>query len=110
MYDRRRAKKQGEQSPQPEQVETPVPYPSSDSSPSSSPTPVGNVSPTLEHVELPLAQRRDTRANDGKPPSRYNFEHDIVKYVSYSSVSPAYRTYVASLQTAPIPNDWRCAK
>jgi hypothetical protein len=68
VYYRRRAKKQGEQPPQPEQVETPVPYPSSYSSPSSSPAPAGNVSPTLEHVELPLAQRRAPRVNAGTPP------------------------------------------
>jgi hypothetical protein len=47
VYYRRLAKKQGEQplpeQPQPEQVEAPVPYLSSDSSP----TPVGNVVPLL---------------------------------------------------------------
>ena len=48
-------------------------------------------------------------------------DNDIAKYVSYSSVSPAYRTLVfvfskkyrtlvASLQTVPIPKDWRCAE
>ena len=57
VYYRRRAKKQGEQS-QPEQVEAPVPYPSPDSSPSSLSPPAGNVSPTLEPVELRLAQRK----------------------------------------------------
>ena len=45
-----------------------------------------------------------------KPPSRCGYEHDIAKYVSYSSVSPAYRTFIASLQAVPIPKDWRCAK
>jgi hypothetical protein len=109
VYFRRRFKKQGEQ-PQPEQVEAPVPHPSPDSSAASSPVPTGNIPSTLEHVELPLAQRKDPRANVGKPPSRYGFEHDIAMYVSYSSVSPAYRTFVASLQTVPIPKDWRCAK
>ena len=48
-------------------------------------------------------------------------DNDIAKYVSYSSVSPTYRTLVfvfskkyrtlvSSLQTVPIPKDWRCAK
>ena len=109
VYFRRRFKKQGEQS-QPEQVEAPVPHPSPDSSPSGSPLLTGNGPSTLEHVELPLAQRKNPRANAEKLSSRYGFEHAIAKYVSYSSVSPAYRTYVASLQTMPIPNDWRCAK
>ena len=109
VYFRRRFKKQGEQS-QPQQAEAPVPHPSPDSSPSSSPVPTGNVPSTLEHVELPLAQHKNPRANTLKPPSRYGFEYDIVNYVSYSSVSSAYRTFVASLQTVPIPKDWRCAK
>jgi hypothetical protein len=109
VYFRRRTKKQGQQ-PQPEHAETSVPYPSSDSSPSSSPTPAGNISPIFEHVELPLAQSREPRVNTGKPPSRYGYEHDIAKYVSYSNVSPAYRTFIASLQAVPIPKDWKCAK
>lgn len=77
--------------------------------------PAGNVSPIHispipEHEELPLAQRRVPRVNAGKPPSRYCYEHDIAKYVSYSSVSPAYRTFITSLQTISISKDWRCAK
>jgi hypothetical protein len=87
VYYRRRAKKQGEQPPQPEQVETSVPYPSSNSSPSSSPAPAGNVSPTLKHVELPLAHCRAPRVNAGKPPPCYGFEHDITKYVSYECLT-----------------------
>jgi hypothetical protein len=75
----------------------------------------GNPFPTSEHVELPLAQRRDTRSNFGKPPVRYGFEHpstdhDIANFLSYSLLSPAYRAFVASLQTVPIPRDWKCAK
>ena len=108
VYFRRRTKKQGEQ-PQPEQAKAPVPYLSSDSSPSNLPPTTGNVSPTSESVELPLAQSRDRRVNAGKPP-RYGYEHDIAKYVSYSSVSPAYRTFIASLQAVSIPKDLRCAK
>ena len=109
VYFRRRTKKQGVQ-PQPEQAKAPVPYLSSDSSPSSIPPLAGNISPSSESIELPLAQSRDHRVNAGKPPVRYGYEHDIAKYVSYSSVSPAYRTFAASLQAVPIPKDWRCAK
>ena len=109
VYFRRRTKKQGVQ-PQPEQAKAPVPYLSSDSSPLNLPPSAGNVSPTSKPVELLLAQGRDRRVNAGKPPSRYGYEHDIAKYVSYSSVSPAYRTFIASLQAVPIPKDWRCAK
>ena len=75
----------------------------------------GNVFPTSEHVELPLAQRRDTRPNFGKPPVCYGFEHpstdhDIANFLLYSRLSPAYRAFVVSLQTVPIPRDWKCAK
>ena len=62
--------------PQPEQVAALVPHPSPNSSPASSPVPTGNIPFTLEHVELPLAQRKNPRANAGKPPSRYCFKHD----------------------------------
>jgi len=68
-----------------------------------------------EHVELSLAQSRETRSNFGKPPVRYGFEHlstdhDIANFLSYSHLSPAYRAFIASLQTVPILRDWKCAK
>jgi hypothetical protein len=120
VYQRRRFRGQGEQvgTSQPQQPGSLVPNLSSDLSPLSSSTQsgsTGNVSPTPEHVELSLAQRRDTRSNFGKPPVRYGFEHpstdhDIANFLSYSRLSPAYRAFVASLQTVPIPRDWRCAK
>ena len=107
VYRWRRFVSQGEQIsvPQPQQHATSVPNHSSDLSPSS-----GNIPSNLEHVELPLAQRRDTRSNCGKPPVRYGFEHpstdhDIANFLSYSHLSPAYRARVASLQTVPIPKD-----
>jgi hypothetical protein len=110
VYYWRWTKKQPEQL-QLEWVEASVPYLSS----YSSPDPTGNVpsihvSPITEHEELPLAQRRFPRVNARKPPSRYWYEHGITKYVPYSSVSLAYRTFIASLQTISIPKDWRCAK
>ena len=120
VYQRRWFRSQGEQvgALQSQQPASPVPNLSSDFSPLSPLTqsgPSGNVSPTPEHVELPLAQRRDTRSNFGKPPVRYGFEHpstdhDIANFLSYSRLSPAYRAFVASLQTMPIPKDWKCAK
>jgi hypothetical protein len=71
---------------------------------------MGNTTPSPEHVDLPLTQRRDHRINAGKPPSHFGFEYNIVNYMSYSHVSPAYRTFIASLQAVSIPKDWRCAK
>jgi len=120
VYQRRRFKGQGEhvRQPQSQQVDSPVPNPSSDLSPSSSstqPESSGNVPPTLDNVDLPLAQRRDARVNSGKPPVCYGFEHlsadhDIANYISYTRLSPAHRAFVASLQSSSIPKDWRCAK
>ncbi len=36
--------------------------------------------------------------------------HDIANYISYSNVSPTYKTFIPSLQIVPIPKDWKCAK
>jgi hypothetical protein len=36
--------------------------------------------------------------------------HDIGNFVSYESLSPSYRAFVASLQTVSIPKDWKTAK
>lgn len=87
VYQRRRSRKQGEQSePQPQEDEAPVPNLSPNSSPPPQQSSVGNASSILEHVELPLAQRRDPRVNAGKPSSRYGYEHDIANYISDSRV------------------------
>jgi len=120
VYQRRRFRSQGEQvgTSQPQQPVSPVPNLSSDLSPLSSSTQsrsTGNVSPTPKHVELSLAQSRETRSNFGKPPIQYGFghlsiDHDIANFLSYSRLSPAYRAFIASLQTVPIPKDWKCAK
>jgi hypothetical protein len=59
---------------------------------------------------LPIALRKATRTRAGMPPKRYGFEHDIGKFVSYASLSPAYKAFVASLQSVQIPKDWREAK
>jgi hypothetical protein len=44
------------------------------------------------------------------PPSKYWFDHDLSNYVSYASLSPSYRAFVASLQSVVIPKDWLEAK
>jgi hypothetical protein len=61
-------------------------------------------------IGLPIALRKEARSTSGKPPARYGFEHDISNYVSYESLSPTYRAFLASLQSAYIPRDWREAK
>jgi len=60
--------------------------------------------------DLPIALRKEPRAKAGMPPPRYGFEHDISNYVSYASLSPTYRAFVASLQSVVIPEDWKEAK
>jgi hypothetical protein len=37
----------------------------------------------------------------------YRFEHDIGNCVSYASLSPAYRAFIASMQSIVIPKDWK---
>jgi hypothetical protein len=58
-------------------------------------------------ADLPIAIWKDARAKAGVPPPRYGFEHNISNYVSYASLSPAYRAFVASLQSVVIPKDWK---
>ena len=57
--------------------------------------------------DLPIALRKETRAKAGIPASRYGFDHDISNYVSYASLSSAYRAFVTSLQSITIPRDWK---
>ena len=61
-------------------------------------------------IDLPIALRKEVRSTARKPPVKYGFEHDISNYVSYESLSPAYRAFIASLQSAHIPKDWKEAK
>jgi hypothetical protein len=49
-------------------------------------------------------------AKAGVPPPRYGYEHDISNYVSYASLSPAYRAFITSLQSIAIPRDWKEAQ
>ena len=66
-------------------------------------------------IDLLIAIRKGTRSNVGKDPSRYGFEdvnndgsvNDIANYVSYESLSPAYKAFLASLQVVAVPRDWR---
>jgi transposase InsO family protein len=71
-----------------------------------------------EESNLPIAIRKGMRSNAGKPPQRYGFEigdesgdeNDIANYVSYTSLSSTYKAFVASLNSAIIPKDWKEAK
>ncbi|WVZ66155.1 hypothetical protein U9M48_015421 [Paspalum notatum var. saurae] len=95
---------------QPNEPSTPAPDLFSELTPSSPYSVSGNVSSSvLDHLDLPLSLRRDRRTC--RPVNRLGFEqHDLANFISYSNISPAYKTFIASLQTMPIPNDWRAAK
>jgi hypothetical protein len=78
----------------------------SDGETHTTPTP----SNTRDSVDLAIALRKGIRAGAGKPPKRYRYEHDIANYVSYTSLSPSYRAFIASLQSVMIPRDWKASK
>jgi hypothetical protein len=65
---------------------------------------------TRDSMDLPIALRKGIRAGAVKPPNWYSDEHDIANYVSYTSLSPSYKTFIASLQSVVIPRDWKAAK
>jgi hypothetical protein len=58
-------------------------------------------------ADLPIALRKDARVKARVPPPRYGFEHDMSNYVSYASLSPAYRAFVISLESIVVPKDWK---
>jgi hypothetical protein len=55
---------------------------------------------------IPILIRRTSHENVGVPPDRYDFPHDIAKFISYSHISPVYRSFIASLETVYIPKRW----
>ena len=67
-----------------------------------------------EEYNLPISVRKGVRNNAGKYLLRYSFEakaeSNISNYVSYDSLSPIYKAFVASLDSMQIPNYWREAK
>jgi hypothetical protein len=64
------------------------------------------LKPPLQLI-FPLLYEKNARANAGVPTPLYGYEHDISNYVSYASLSPAYRAFVTSLQSVVIPKDWK---
>lgn len=69
-----------------------------------------NSDDTSTSMDLPIALRKETRGAGREPPDRYGFKHDISYYVSYETLSSSYKAFVASLQIAAIPKDWKGAK
>ena len=65
---------------------------------------------TRDLMDLPIALRKGTRIGAGKLPYRYRDDNDIANYASYTSLSPSYKAFIASLQSVVIPRDWKAAK
>ena len=74
----------------------------SSSSPSTSD---GTVSAPFDDLDIPIAQRKQSRSTVGKLPSHLS-QYDISNYVSYSCVGPQYRAFIAALDSVSIPHDW----
>ena len=65
---------------------------------------------TYDDLDVHIAHRKQPRTTAGKLPSKFA-PYDISNYVSYSSVGPLYKSFIASLHSAvPIPRDWQEAK
>jgi hypothetical protein len=79
----------------------------SSSSPSASD---GTISPPHGDLDLPIALRKQSRTTAGKLPSNLS-QYDVSNYVSYSSMGPQYKAFIAALDsTLPIPRNWQEAK
>ena len=68
------------------------------------------VDNTVASLDLPIALRKGKHAATSTQIDRAGLVHDINNYVSYESLSPSYKAFVASLQSTAIPRDWRAAK
>lgn len=106
VYRRRNLQQQHEQTPQivvPENAEVPSSFldPSSASASSS-----GGSTPNISIP--PITVRRTSRIHAGKPLGCW--ETYIANYISYNSISPAYKSFLASLHSVPVPNNWQVAK
>ena len=59
--------------------------------------------------DYPIALRKTARKTD--IPARLQdcvgYKHDIAKFVSYENCSPAFKGFIASLDSTSIPKDWK---
>ena len=69
-----------------------------------------NTGTTVASLDLPIALRKGKRATTLTQTDRAGLVHNIDNYVSYEALSPSYKAFVASLQSAAIPRDWKAAK
>ena len=71
----------------------------------------GSNASSVDTEDLPIALRKGTREKAGIPGPKYGFDaNDIGNYVSYEALSPAHKSFVASLQLVSLPTDWKAAK
>ena len=83
--------------------------PSSNSS-SVSPS-ASNLGGEISSLDTSFPPRRSSRVNAGQPPVRFGYwETDIANYISYTSIPPAYKSFIASLHLVSVPKNWQVAK
>ena len=59
---------------------------------------------------MPIAQRKQSRHNAEKLPSKLD-PYNVSNYVTYDTVGSSYKAFIAALDNAgPLPRDWREAK
>jgi hypothetical protein len=97
-YARRVADEQQELPQNPVQREQGEQQDSKDTSSSQGSLVEGEAVNSRGSIDLPIALRKGTSTATGRSMQRYGFNgHDINNYVSYESLSPSYRAFVASL-------------
>jgi len=106
VYTRRKFR----HSTEPTEVDPPAPTHDSTQEITDVPSPREMELEEPSSVDLPIALRKATRTNAGVPRPKYGFENNISNYVSYASLSPAYKSFIASLQSVQVPKDWKEAK
>src|SRR4051812_12018205 len=115
VYQRRQRRQVSEvqqnQSEEQRSTENPVipnAYVPGPTSSSSSPIPTPPSESGDHSVVFP---RRSSRVTAGKPPAKFgSWDNDIANYISYASIPPAYKSFIASLHSVSIPKNWQVAK
>ncbi|XP_073116145.1 uncharacterized protein [Elaeis guineensis] len=91
---------------------SPVPTVSSSTTNGNSPVPPIHFTLDNDDLNVPIALRKPTR-HAGIPTrlkDGVGYKHDITNFVSYESLSPPYQSFIASLSSVSIPENWKVAK
>ncbi|XP_073117068.1 uncharacterized protein [Elaeis guineensis] len=91
---------------------SPVPTVSSSTTNGNSPVPPIHFTLDNDDLNVSIALRKPTR-HAGIPTrlkDGVGYKHDITNFVSYESLSPSYQSFIASLSSVSIPENWKVAK